>query len=340
MDERIKQTIFKDIYKVLNEIKRCSSKSRYNILLSELHSLYYLCDELKITDYPKINDYSYKSINIDYMKDSCRFYQQILDSIKYHIKFAENYKTINYDKYDNNFNYVIENKISLNDNIKLVIEFLKKYDSKLLDLFYLLVDNNRVLTIDDTIDKNESLYTPAQTICCCGSYKPYILLKTQNNIADSINIIHELSHCYEYMKNDYISSRVFIQKRHNCLEEVSSYYLQFVYTAYLKNKKIFVQDLEHSEIGYNYACITMLKDLYKSLTNIEQADNIDEELNYSYGIVIAYHFLDRYLNNPEKTKKEIENFILFNGQYNMMEMLEKFNLKEELIDSKILKKYI
>ena len=135
-----------------------------------------------------------------------------------------------------------------------------------------------------------------------------------------------------------------MQKKINCLEEVISYYLQFVYTDYLSKKKIFDRNIAKLYYGYSAPYIEYIgkiKEEYSTLDKYNICDSyIDEYLNYTYGIVIAYHFLERYKIDPEKTKKEVKNFVMLNGQYNMMEMLEIFNLKEEILDSKILKKYL
>lgn len=135
-----------------------------------------------------------------------------------------------------------------------------------------------------------------------------------------------------------------MQKKMNCLDETIAYYLQFVYIDYLSKKKIFDNNINNLYYGYNATYVEhigKIKEEYNLLNKNSIYDSyIDEYLNYTYGIVIAYHFLERYKIDPEKTKREIKNFVMLNGQYNMMEMLEMFNLKEEILDSKILKKYI
>lgn len=335
------------MYKIITEIKKCHSKSRYTILITEYNSLCYLCKELGITRYPNIDNYSSKSMQIDNTKKINDFYYQIIDNEQYHLKFSNNYYQYDENKYKDEYKYYIKSVVLLEENIQLMMEFLNIYDKNLLKLFSLLLNENRFLIksdetteSDEEVDDKQKIDTPAHTYCSFGDFLPYVILNIQDNITDSINLIHELAHCYDNMKNNYTSTKVFIQKRNNCLEEVFPYYLQFTYMEYLKNKKLYTIDIEHSYIGFNYTSLIMLKGLYESFQGTEHDTTIDDELNYSYGIVTAYHFFDRYLNDPEKTKKEIKDFLLFDGQYNMMEMLERYNLKEELIDSKILKKYI
>lgn len=340
MDVEIKQTIFKDIYKLIYEIKKCKSKSRYNALYLDLYTLYDMCKILKITDYPKLENYSNKSFEDDVFKLINNFSDQVEKDFDYHLEFTNNVNNINENKYDGF--YITQNIIFIEETLYLVYDFLNSYDKKLLKTFDDLRNSNKVLKTNNDTKLNNELKVPAQTIASLGIFKPYLIIEEQNSITDSINIIHELGHCYDSINNKTISNKIFNQKRINCLEEVYSFYLQFIYIEYLKNKKIYLEDIEKAISGYNYTYVYMIKELNKSLNGFKEQnfDVISDELNYSYGIATAYHFLDRYLIDPEKTKIEIEKFVLLNGQYNMMETLEKFNLKDELLDTKILKKYI
>lgn len=347
MEKIVVETICKDMYKIINEIKKCRSKSRYTTLINEYNALHCLCKVLEIEQYPNIDNYSNKSIQINDTKNCNDFYNQIFDNEQYHLEFSNNYYQFDENKYKNQNNYYIHNIVSMKENIQLMEDFLNTYDVNLLKLFNLLLNENRFLIIpneqldsDEELENNQEIDTLANTYCSFGDFLPYVTINFQNNISDSINLIHELAHCYDNVENKYTSNKVLMKKRNNCLEEAFPYYLSYIYMEYLKKQNLYIRDIEHSYIGYNYTSLIMLKGLYESFQDIEHDTAIDDELSYSYGIVIAYHFLDRYLNDPEKTKKETKDFLLFDGQYDMMEMLEKFNLKEELINSKILKKYI
>lgn len=342
MDETIKKIIFNDIYKLIYEIKKCKSKSRYNTLYLDLFTLYDLCKKLEIEDYPELENYSNKSFEATDYKFINNFYSQILDDIDYHIEFTNNVNNIDEKKYDSLF--YLQNIVSLSESVEYVQEFLNQYDQKLLKLFKKLRDNSKVLKIANNYEEKENngLNTLAYTVSSSGSFTPYLVINGQENIADAINIIHEFGHCYDCINNKSISNKVFTQKRLNCLEEVYSFYLQNLFYDYLKSKKIYTEDINKSILGYNSSFLILIKELYKSLNSLKEVtfDSFSDELNYTYGILISYHFFDRYLIDPEKTKIEINDFLVSNGQYNMMDTLEKFNLKEELLDSKILRKYL
>lgn len=344
IDDDIKKTIFGDVYMMINKIKKCNSKTMYNIYLYELEALYCLCGMLKIDDYPKLENYSNKSFIIDETKCYNEYYNQLMKDKNYHLEFAKNLENVDYYKYQDNQNFKIKIDINIEDSIYLMCEFLKKYDIRIYDLFKTLLFQNRIIinNQEETEYKFNEIKTPAYTISSYGSYLPYIVVDPNNFLSDSIDIVHELAHVFDYQFKR--SNKIYNQKKFNCLDEVVSYYLQFVYTDYLNNENIFKQDIKNISMCYNYPFIeyvTKIEEEYDKLNIKDICDSdLDECLNYAYGIAIAYHFLDRYKSNAEQTKKEMYDFITLNGKYNMMEMLEKFKLKEELKNSKILKKYL
>lgn len=336
--EEIKKTIFKDIYIVINKIRKCKSKSEYTILINELYTLYNLCDEYSIDDYPKLEDYSVKSI--EYINKELDFVYQVLSNYDYHLEFSKNYKNINNDRYLNPNTFVIHNYFDSTKHFDIVEDFLNEYDPKLLEIFYELLDEGRILTLSSYNRENEDLYTPAFTTCSYGSYKPYIIVRMENCIPDLINIVHELGHAKEYMNASVTSKKIWNQREYNCLTEVYSHFLQNLFIRYLEKIKFNLKDVNTSKLGYNYTFYHWIKKLNDSLENHMFPADMVNYLNYTYGIALSYHFIDRYIKDSEKTKKEIDDFIIFNGQYEFLDLLEKFNLKDEIIDSKVLKKYI
>ena len=339
--EEIKKAIFKDIYIVINKIKKCKSKSIYSTLINELATLYNLCDNFDITDYPELGNYSYKSIEYDNKENNYAY--EVFKNIDYHLEFAESNQIIDC-KYNNPNSFVIKNFFPSSNYLDIICDFLEKYDPKLLKIFNDMLIEGRILVSGSSKTDND-IHTPAYTACSYGSFKPYIVLEQENCIADLVNLVHELAHTQEYLNSGNISNKIKIQKEHNCLEEVYSYFLQNLFILYLDKIKFCMKDIETIKLGYNYTFYKYIEDLWQSLIDINEKQilniqNMTDYLNYTYGIAIGYHFIDRYLKDPEKAKKEIDSFIILNGQYDMMEMLEKFNLKDELINSKVLKKYL
>lgn len=137
IDEDIKKTIINDIYKVINKIKNCKSKSMYNIYFYEIEALYYLCNTLEIEDYPKLENYSYKTYEVNDDKLMEKYMKQLLKDKEYHLEFSKNQKNIDKDKYKNEQNFIINNNIKMDEIIIIMFEFLKDYD---IDLYNILLN--------------------------------------------------------------------------------------------------------------------------------------------------------------------------------------------------------
>lgn len=339
--ETIDKMIIKDIHNVISKIKKSRSKSTYTILINELNSLYNLCDDLEITDYPKLENFSSKSLIYDNKAND--FAYEIIKNIDYHADFSNNYHNLDSIKYENPC-FVVKNYNSF-DNINLIMEFLEQYDSNLLTLFKQLLNEGRIFVANISEIEEDNICTPAYTTHTYGSFKPYIVLEGKNQINDLIFIVHELGHASEYMNVSTVSSKILRQREYNCLSEVYSHYLQNLFIQYLEKVGFDSKEINTIKLEYNYIFYNYIKKLNEGLVNDNEVNYIDlstiiDYLNYTYGIAISYHFIDRYLSDPEKTKNEIKNFIILNGQYDMMNLLEQFNLKDELINSKVLKKYL
>lgn len=270
IDEDIKKIIINDIYKVINKIRNCKSKSMYNIYLYELDSLYYLCNQIDLKEYPKLEDYSYKSFEINDDKLMKKYMKQLLKDKKYHLEFIKNEKNIDREKSKNELNYVIDNNINMEQIIEIMLEFLKDYDIELYNIFVKLYNENRIIINNtENYDCTSELLTPAYTINSYGSFTPYMVIKYTDDLDDSVNIIHELGHIYDYMQIR--SNKVSMQKKINCLEEVIYYYLQFVYTDYLSKKKIFDRNIANLYYGYSAPYIEYIgkiKEEYEVLDEI------------------------------------------------------------------------
>ena len=334
-----KDVLIKDIYKVIDKIKKCKSKSKYMLLLEDLEVLYMICKELKIEDYPKLEDYSYKNYNVNYNKNICLMKKRMIDDKEYNLKFTQVLNDINLSKYVEDQNFIVTTYMNINDIKTLVNDFLFQYD-KTLYSYYLKIINEQRLIMGENLF-SEEIKEFGLTFASHSSFNPYILINLQNKIFDAATLVHELGHNYVELITLNQSSKVRQIRDINCFEEVYSYYLTFAFINYLKNMKIYSKDLENITNGYNYVLIDSLNDL-KNLYYISENDILDiaEALNYSFGIALAYHFYDRSRQDLELTKKELNEFIINNGIYNYYDLLKKHNLRDELLDKKILQKYI
>lgn len=152
IDIDTKKTILEDINMMINKIKKCNSKTMYNIYLYELKCLYCLCEELNITDYPNIDNYSNKSILINENKFYDKYRNQLSQDKAYHLEFSKNSKNIDYYKYQDLNNYSFQIEISATDNIELMCEFLNDYDPRIYNLFKQLLVENRIIVTEEIND--------------------------------------------------------------------------------------------------------------------------------------------------------------------------------------------
>ena len=263
--EKIRQSIFKDMHNVINEIKKCKS-STYTVLLNELGTLYNLCDELNITDYPKLEDYSVKSIPYKEEKN-LEYAYKVISNYEYHLKFSNNYKKINSKRYLNPNSFVIKNFFDAQKYLYIINDFFNKYDSSLSKLFNNMCDEGRIIRIVDYGKNEDDLFTPAYTICSYGSYDPYVVFKIENATPDLINLVHEMGHVKEFTNVSNVSKKVLYEREYNCFTEVYSHFLQNLFIRYLNEINFYPEDVKVASLGYNYTFYHWIKKLHDCLKN-------------------------------------------------------------------------
>lgn len=342
IEEQEKQMIFTDIYRIIYKIKRCRSKSMLVRFNRELGELYSLCDLLGILDYPRIDLYSNKKFNLFDKREYKSFFTQVNQDLDYHIEFTKNSVFLDLEKYKNKDMYTVDNIIYFDETLELAHDFLNEFNPSLKNIFEEKIREKRIIICDKLFEDENEINIMARTFLSCGNFSSYIVEQPIGTIQDASVLCHEIGHCYIGEKNNTMSYNIVRQKDVNCFNEVYTYFINLCFSQYCKVNNLYVCDNEKVINGYNYTLIEHLKKMKHCLENSSEFyyDEILDTFNYSYGIAIAYHFFDRYLKDPEKTKIEIKQFIEDDGSYNFIEMLKKYNLKDEIIDSKVLKKYI
>lgn len=341
--EQIRRLIFKDIMNVIYRIKRCRSKSMEQKYSLELCSLYYLCDELGIDDYPKIENYSTKNVYKNDLVEYKMFLDQFENNFDYHIEFSKNVDHLNEEI---ELKREEQNVVCMEETIDITTDFLCEFDPFLAKIFKRKLNDGRIILnggkiphLNNLVEDDSSV---ALTIHSYGSFSPYVVLNFHGTIQDASSLSHEIGHCY-IAERDFVNSyHVVRQKKINHFVEVYPYFINFCFHQYCIKNRIYISDSKIVMDGYNQLLIPYLTNLKQSLEGNTELDYYDllECLDYNYGISIALHFYDRYLRDPEKTKREMNQFIEDDGNYRFMEMLERYHLKEELIHSKVLKKYL
>jgi len=343
--ELTKKQLFKDINKLIFEIKRCKSKTMYIVLANQLESLYYICDTLSIYDYPDIDLYSMKN----YMPNNNRLIRHInkymINHYDYYLVFSNNVNGININQYEENESlYVVNENISLKDNLTLLFDFFNKYNNEMYELLKKIINKNKLIinnsgNIKNIASANNGIEIQAFTIKSDKIDLPYIYVTDEEFIYLSIFLAHEIGHCYEGEITRYNYKKPEIV---NHFGEVFSHFIGFVYMDYLTKNKICLEDVSNVKNGLGFELTTELKSLNYQLSNLKMRpyDELISNLEYSFGITLALHFFDKYLIDPEQTNYEIRKFMELSNYYSSIELLEKLDLKDEIIDSKVLKKYL
>lgn len=351
-DEIIKNEVIKDIYNIIYKIKKCHSKSMYNVLMSDLSMLYKLAYDLDIYDVPDVDKFSYKSYSfsdIKVLKDMLSMYNL---KILFYKKFTDSYMTLfekNYSiensEYD--FEYLINKKVDIKQSIILVKDFLSINNKFLYDKFIELSKNHRIIYIPNKLGFFSNYGTTYYSIT--NNFNPYILLNDISTISTSISLVHELGHIYDYelTKNGILKER--INKSYSNYMEVYSHYMELLFIDFLKNQKVYTNDINAYKMSYidtlSKEVIELYKLLNKQIYNInhiyENYPDIFTIPEYALGKAIAYEFYDMYKEDKERTNVNIHKFLINYGKDTELKFLDYYGLnKEKIMSGNAIKKHI
>lgn len=345
MDELFVKEVKKDIYDLIQKIKKCRSKSRYYELIGELSSLYVMCDYLGIDNMPNINNYSFKypnfdiaSIPISYLvEDYIKNKDYYFELSKMGTKLINKYNMPRGYRYE----YLLKNYISDKDALEMSLNFLKEFNIEIYNSLINVITNNRAL-----ISPNISGVDNYGVSHLLSEVKaPYLMIESQNNLTLPFTIVHEAGHIYHHTKYHKNSSKIINSILYSSnLMEFYPNFLELIFTKYLQDKKLFSNDVILMQKSFDLGVAEILEKLNNLLYLDEKVFN---DLNYyenlitnTFSKVVAYHFFDFYLKDPEKALYNSNQFLTYLGTCTNLEMLDKFGLnKEEILNSKVLEKH-
>lgn len=317
--------IQKDIYKLINELKKMSSTNRAARLIGTLDVIEEIINDNNLNvSFPKEYTYElnkFKMNQYDREMNNFYYYLNIAPMENYNKKlckiseyFKKKYKLIN--------QYVLFHKIDIKDTIKITEDFLKQYDEEIYDLFEKMLKNNRIFLGNSS----------SNGVTITGNYlmDPYIIIAPGNTIDDSITLIHEIFHAHISKKIETMNDSEDTLNMVNNYFEVYSIFSELLSCDYLEKIKYTSDTKMYSGL--------ILKSLCDSLDNFKKNEynDIDSE-RYSYGYVLAYHFYNQYKKDPEQAKKNIMSFMMDSKDHFKMELLNSngLNSKEILNPQKI-----
>lgn len=336
--ENLESVVQQDIYKIVDELKRCNSINIYYDLVAKL---YYLNELIVLKDlnvtYPKEYWYEYfkKDTNIKKSDFEKSVFYSAQNNYDFNLKFAKmSDKLIN--RYVMNGDYVSLRYVPFNKSLEIADSFLKSFDKDIYEFFKKLINSPRFVLIDNVSNYEGWSLRNNYLVDSYTIIVPYYF------ISDFISIIHETMHSYnfELIKNSSIKEhdRLTI----NGLYEVPSFFIEHVGLDYLKDINYNVDEINKLDSVFDMELIYLLEEFKELLLNgySEYGDYLYKE-TYSYGRILSYHFYDQYLKDKEGTIKRLKKFMVDYKNYDRNYLLNNYGLnKSNITNPQMLTKHI
>ena len=228
-----------------------------------------------------------------------------------------------------------EPNYSFDEAIKITQDFFDMYDKDISNYFHSLVQNDCI--IQSTLD------CYGTTISIFSENISFIFI--DKNIGDIILLItlaHETIHSYINSLMYQIDYDERTKLYLNTLNEVYSYFIEFVFASFLHDTyKIDTSQINNNHHNILISCLTDFKELFDELCNLEDDEyNIERYLQAEadvYGIILAHHYYNYYLANPELAKEDLINLMIDSKRYDKHFLLNNYGLNEsDLYDHKAL----
>ena len=336
--EDLKTTIEKDIFKLIQEMKKCHNKRRYIELVhacNHLLEIAFLEDlDIKV---PKEIDYELDKINLDCLDNiySKQFFENLNKMFHYNEKLTKigDYLSERYQPSSYTYNYT--QKLDIAESVRLTTNFFKQYDTDIYNYFQNLKNGTHFIITNKLNDTLGTTYQSNYLI------KSYVCIGLEETIIDSLTIAHETIHSYIMEKNRYIPPQESNQESINNLHEVYSMFIELLFIDYLKQIKYSPKDIRTLEIIND---VELINNLYQLDINLHDDFNYQDYIKseaYAYGSILAYHFYNNYLQNQTTTKQNIQNFMLESKSHNKSYMLNNYGLsKNKILQPQTITKYL
>lgn len=255
----------------------------------------------------------------------------------------------------------------------IVLDFLSKYDPKLIGVFNRKLENNEILCAD-LEQYTHGFVCPIDIL---NTNLIFLSLDLDYSCYYADIILHEFGHSYE---DDIVRSTGVlgssIRASNSFYQEVSSKFFEYAFLNYLKENRIYKDD---SEILLNRYYVSLLEYMYviniiSKMKNIKEEDdkiiisdnatvnygnkiredlnyyNLPSELNtklyfknafiYGLGTLFSIYLYENYKNNPNDFKKEFKNAMI-NYTNIGMDAFERVGVTEDkLLEGKVLKRVL
>ena len=217
---------------------------------------------------------------------------------------------------------------------KLLMDFFKKYDSRLLDIYESLKSSKRIET--NPKKYNLSSGSLGLNVHLITSDESFVFSRFNNKISTSSIVPHEIGHSFLYQGSNNIYD--FMIRNGSLFSEAYSIFLEMIFFDYLKDTRYSKSAFkaEYSKLDsflaiteYLHSIILLfenmtLRDGKLYLFSSMVADTYAAKLVLSN--LLAMYFVDLYRNDKKQFDREINKFFEMYGCSNDEEKLKYFGL--------------
>ena len=239
--------------------------------------------------------------------------------------------------------YQLEKIYTLKQARKLVLDFYSNYGNNSYRRIKKYLNDEHLHII--TKINNDPYY---DTFAYCN----YNIVSNNSHIVAAVNgkldladvsaLVHEIGHALHFkaIKTMNTWDNVIF----GCAVEMPSTTMQKLFIDFAIKNNIAQAD----ELNINL--LVLLKSFMKNVKTSKlllsylrsrNSNSFVDDHAYIYGTLLAYYYAEKYKQDPEQTKENIQRFIRHIGYMNEIEMLDKFGIdKKELIEGKYIKKNV
>ncbi len=327
--EKYGQLIIKDIKYLQSKLKKSMSERNFDLYARDLCTLYELARDLNVS-ITKPEVFRKRSIYRADQVHERSIIRNFSESIDFIDEYLKNIHLFDHRKYEK-----ILEQDETDQSFELAIDFLRNNDIELLRELKRISEEEKILIINKRMHAGDGV-----TYESLNTFSPYVLLADSNYIDIAHELVHELAHSAVSMSRRNLKKDVVLNCKANGLDEVYPHFINILFDDYLKDtdqsisSKVFM-----NSIKLNY--IMSLEDI-KDLLDQEQVDLYEyiKKISYAFGLAIAYIFFDRYKIDKIEALKELKEFMRNIEKTTLIRTIEKANLDKDLLDKKVLLKYI
>ena len=301
--ELYEKAILHDIDKTISLLKKNKSKSIYPFLCLDLESLYEICAETGVENFPIydiddriVDDFFCKKLDPLMVKNLSDSYEIIKNLTNVILNFYENYPTYKL------YNYVPKQYVSLEKSVDICTDFLDEYNQKFLDILYGLFKEKKLLTPGNCVI-GENLFGASYNSYL--TFSSYIIFQNSYTISSAITLAHETAHIYSYNLTRNYPLIKKIKKMISLTQETRPFTTELFFLDYLKTHKICPDDIKLIQGEFNgslYEHAIKIADLIEGyeddMNKIIKDDDYVKASLYLLGRVFALYLFS--LNDKEK----------------------------------------